>query len=289
MPDVITKLVRQLALVLVAASLVSFQAAKAVGESVADGPPEILGALAYDPQTDILYKSDGRAIYTSDNGGERWEKVALDRSSDEGRIAAVAVSAGGQEIYIAGPGLGVLKSADAGKSWAAVDQELPNGDVLALTTHSTLPETVYAVLAGDGIYRSEDGGTSWRMVDQGPEAPVRQIIHVNMEGSMQTGFLIAATAKGVYRAMDCFCGWRIAGNSPEAVTAVAFNPIQPAELYATSGQQIFRTENGGEDWERAGSPGDDVEALAHSRSGVLYALLSGDEVVHSTGQGRQWQ
>ena len=290
MPHHPAKLAGQLAFVLTLLLLPYLESAKAAGESVQHSPPQVLGSLAHDPQTDVLYKSDGRALYTSDDGGKQWQQLPLDRSSNDGRIAAVAVSAGGQgTVYVGGPGLGVLKSVDAGGSWAAVDEGLPSREVIALATHSTLPETVYAVLAEDGIYRSEDGGASWRMVDKGPEAPVRQIVHANMEGSMQTGFLFAATENGVYRAMDCFCGWRIAGNSPEAVSAVAFNPSEPAEVYVAAGRQIFKTGNGGEEWHSAGSPGGEVTALAHSRSGVLYALVADDQVVRGSGQGRQWE
>lgn len=289
MPRHPTHLAGQLAFALMLL-LPYLQPAKAAGESVQHSPPQVLGSLAHDPQTDVLYKSDGRALYTSDDGGEQWQQILLDGSSTDGQIAAVAVSAGGQgTVYVGGPGLGVLKSLDAGGSWAAVDEGLPTREVIALATHSTLSDMLYAVLAEDGIYRSEDGGGSWRMVDKGPEAPVRRMIHVNMEGSMQTGFLFAATEKGVYRAMDCFCGWRVAGNSPEAVSAVAFNPNEPAELYVAAGQQIFRSGNGGEEWEAAGSPGGDVTALAYSRSGALYALVADDQVVRGSEQGRQWE
>src|SRR3546814_15414001 len=75
-----------------------------------------------------------------------------------------------------------------------------------------VPDTVYAVVAEQGIYRSEDGGAGWRMMDKGPEAEIQRIIHSNLEGSMQSGWLFAATDRGVYRSMDCFCGWRNAGD-----------------------------------------------------------------------------
>jgi photosystem II stability/assembly factor-like uncharacterized protein len=286
MPTVIAKLARRLAaIVMAAAMLAGLQAAQAAGAM-----DQAVDALAYAPQTETLYKSDGQALYRSGGGGKQWTKVPLAALPNGGRVAAVAVSAGEQsQLYVAGTGLGVLKSADAGKSWSRIDQGLPSRDVIAFATHSTVPDTLFVVVAGAGIYRSEDGGARWRMVDKGPEAEIRRLIHSNLEGSMQSGWLFAATDKGVYRSMDCFCGWRPAGSLPGPVSAVAYDPEQPMELYAAAGQQVFSTANGGEEWQAAGSPGAQVNALTYSPSGVLHALLSDGRVMQSWDKGRQWE
>ena len=291
MSIIVATLARRLATAVMAIALLAGpQIAQATESNAIARVDPVAGALAYAPQTQALYKTDGQALYRSNNGGRQWTKVPVASSADDGRIAAVAVSAAEQStIYVAGPGVGVLKSADAGNSWLPIDQGLPSRDIIALATHSTSAETLYAVVAQQGIYRSEDGGARWRMVDKGPDAPIRQLIHSDLEGSMQTGWLFAATDKGVYRGMDCFCGWRIAGNLPAMVSAVAYDPKQPKELYAAAGRQVFTTGNGGEEWQPAGSPGGEVSALAHSASGVLYALLADGRVVQSRNKGRQWE
>src|SRR3546814_2559609 len=70
-----------------------------------------------------------------------WTKVPLATLPGGGRLAAVAVSAGEQsQLYVAGPGLGVLKSIDAGKSWSHVDRGLPSRDVIAFAAHSARSE-----------------------------------------------------------------------------------------------------------------------------------------------------
>ncbi|ANK83498.1 MAG: hypothetical protein TEF_14395 [Rhizobiales bacterium NRL2] len=268
-----------------ASVLAGLQAAQAAG-----GMDQAVSALASAPQTETLYKSDGQALYRGNGGGKQWTKVPLAAQPDGGRVAAVAVSVGEQsQLYVAGIGLGVLKSVDAGKSWSHVDQGLPGRDVVAFAAHSTAPDTLFAVVAGEGVYRSEDGGAQWRMVDKGPEADIRRLIHSNLEGSMQSGWLFAATDKGVYRSMDCFCGWRPAGSLPGSVSAVAYDPKQPMELYAATGREVFRTVDGGEEWQAVGSPGAQVNALAYSPSGVLHALLSDGRVVQSRDKGKQWE
>ena len=285
MPTVFVKLVRRLAMIIAAAAvLANVPSAQAAGSL--DQPAS---AMTYAPQTGTLYKSDGEALYRSDGGGKQWTKVPLAAQPDGARVVSVAYSAGRRsQLYVAGPKIGVLKSVDAGKSWSHVDQGLPSRDVIAFATHSTMPATLFAVVAGHGIYRSEDGGAGWRMVDKGPEGRIRRFIHSNLEGSMQSGWLFAATDKGVYRSMDCFCGWRAAGSLSGSVAAIAYDPKQPMELYAAVGRHVFSTVNGGEDWQAAGSPGGKVDALDYSPEGVLYALLVDGRIVSSRNKGRQW-
>ena len=284
----LAKGIQKLAFAAVVAMLAGTGAAEA-----SDNAPSLsqaIGALVYEPRTDALYRSDGRALYRRSMAGREWTKVSLTALPDGSRIAAISVSAGEQsQLYLAGPGLGVLKSVDAGKSWSHIDQGLPSREVIAFAAHSTAPDTLFAVVAGEGIYRSEDGSVRWRMVDKGPDAKVRRFIHSNLEGSMQSGWLFAATDKGAYRSMDCFCGWRPAGSLPGPVAAVTYDPNRPKELYAAVGEQLYRTVNGGEEWEAAGSPGTEITALAHSRSGVLYALLADGRVVHRSRMSKRWQ
>src|SRR3546814_17764766 len=109
-----------------------------------------------------------------------------------------------------------------------------------------VPDTVYAVVAEQGIYRSEDGGAGWRMMEKGTEAEIQRIIHSNLEGSMQSGWLFAATDRGVYRTMDRFCGWRNAGDTRPVSSAIAYDPQQPMTLYAARGGQVVTTAHGGE-------------------------------------------
>lgn len=287
MRTVIAKLTcRYVAIVTSAALLVGFQLAQAADA----GADEFRGALAYAPQTDALYRSDGQALQRSEDGGKQWTKVPLPQSAKGGEVKAIAVSPAGQgTLYVAPRGVGVLRSVDAGQSWVSVGQGLPSDDVIALAAHSSSANTVYAAVAGQGIYRSEDRGEHWRNVDKGPKAQIRQFIHSGLEGSMQTGWLFAATDKGVYRAMDCFCGFRKAGNLPEPVAAVVYDPKQPKELYAAADKQVFASADGGVEWQPLGSPGAAVRALAYSRSGVLYALLADARVVRSADKGRRWE
>src|SRR5260370_2025760 len=96
-------------------------------------------------------------------------------------------------------------------AWVERTEGLPGLDVIAVADHATHPDTIYAIVEERGIYRSQDAGKSWRMMDRGPRDGLVQLIHSDMPGSMQSGWLFAATSSGVRRIMDCFCLWQDAG------------------------------------------------------------------------------
>lgn len=236
-----------------------------------------------------LYKAEAQSLFRSDDGGKSWQAVPLPILAQDVEITAVSTAAmKSNVIYITGVNLGVRKSTDAGKSWVDVSGGLPSDDVTALTAHATEAETVYAVVADEGIFRSQDAGKSWDLMHTGPGAEVRRLVHSDMEGSMQTGWLFVATSEGVYRTMDCFCLFERAGDLSDPVTAVIYNPDTPAEIYAAVGQQVLRSARGGEEWVGAGQLSGEVIALSHAE-GVLYALLNDGTLMQSKDAGARWE
>lgn len=245
-------------------------------------------ALAYDSHTDILLKAYPHALFRSDDGGKSWRNIAVP-AAEHGEIASLADSPaikGG--MYIAGRGLGVLRTDDGGKTWVPRDDGLPNQSVIAVAAHTTQPDTVYAVVQDSGVYRSQDGGKSWRLMDRSSQSGIRQLIHSNMAGSMQTGWLFAAAPKGIRRAMDCFCLWQDAGGLGSPARSVAFDPRQPAHIFAATEKGLFRSADGGEKWTQMKSPGSEIFALAFSPSGILYAISEEGTLFRSTDQGDRW-
>jgi len=258
------------------------------GEVVA--PRQKIVALAFDAGSRTLIKAYRRALYRSRNEGRDWEAIALPAAVTRGRINAVSVAAKSPEVlYVAGPGFGVLRSADGGKSWAAKNDGLPSKDVVAMSAHSDQPETLYVAMAGRKLFRSEDGGDRWRLMDAGPRDTVVQLVHSNMPGSMQSGWFFAATAKGVSRSMDCFCGWRDAGSLGQRVSTVAYDPHEPKRVYAATTDALFISADGGEQWSRAASPGRSVTALVVSPAGVVYAGVGEGELFESADHGSTWR
>lgn len=246
-------------------------------------------ALAHDNAAGMLIAATTEAIYRRGDDDRDWTKLALPPELPGGRIEAMAVAAQGKWIYVAAPG-GVLRSGDGGKSWtAAGDDGLPAGDIVALAAHADRADTVYVHVAGRGIFRSEDGGSRWQLMDEGPQVGIVRLIHSAMPGSMQTGWLFAATDQGVRRSMDCFCGWRPAGGLDSAVRAVAYDPAYPRRIYAATVEGLFSSPDGGEAWDRMSTPSPRVTALVATPAGILYAADSGGALFRSTDHARTWE
>jgi photosystem II stability/assembly factor-like uncharacterized protein len=251
-------------------------------DAAAAVPP---AGLAYDAVTGQLLKAEPRALYVSSDGRE-WTPVDLPPSVTNTRITSIAAAEDGA-WYVAGEGMGVLRGADGGKTWTALNDGLPHPNVTALATHATLPETVYAVLGEGGIYRSEDAGKSWKMMDKGPRGEVLSLVHSDMAGSMQTGWLFAGTDRGVRRAMDCFCLWRPAGQLEGAVHSIAHDPREPRQIYAANRKGLHRSVDGGQTWETLGAPGK-IAGLAFTPGGELYAITEEGATFRSNDGAQRW-
>ncbi|MEP7057259.1 MAG: hypothetical protein ABI809_05750, partial [Caldimonas sp.] len=219
-------------------------------------------ALAFDAARGALFKTGADAVLRSVDGGSHWTRLELPPALAARRVSSVAVSAvEAKTLYVADSGFGVLRSDDQGRTWTARNEGLPDSDVTALATHADRPETVYAYLRDKGIFRTEDGGGRWRLMDAGPRGGISSFVHSNMAGSMQSGWLFVAGPRGVQRSMDCFCGWRDAGGLGRVVSAVAYDPRVPADIYAATADGLFSSADGGEKWNPLKSPSVAFDAL----------------------------
>lgn len=258
-----------------------------------DPPTEQLVALTFDIAGNRLLKAYPHALYQSRDGGREWEAIPLPRSVQRGRIVAVAVPAkAAGTLYVAGPGFGIMRTQDEGATWVTLNRGLLALDIEALAAHAQIASTVFISIAGRGVYRSEDGGATWTGMDRGPGDAVRQLVHSDLGGSMNTGWLYAATPSGVHRAMDCFCGWRQAGGGPaaSALHSVVFDPDEPQQLYASGPTGVLLSRDGGESWEMLSAGGPEKIALAFDPStDALYAATREGIILRGHDHGARWE
>jgi photosystem II stability/assembly factor-like uncharacterized protein len=130
-----------------------------------------------------------RGVFRSTDGGRNWEKV-LFVDADTGAVDLAADPAAPDTVFAAtwqlryypwlsyftpsvGPGSGIHKSTDGGKTWTRLTGHgLPGGPLgrigLAVAPGSR-GARVYATInangPGSGLYRSDDGGANWQLVN----------------------------------------------------------------------------------------------------------------------------
>ena len=57
---------------------------------------------------------------------------------------------------------GLYRSDEAGQTWQAAGQGMPNGAIAALALDPRAPQRLYAATGDGALYQSEDGASSWR-------------------------------------------------------------------------------------------------------------------------------
>jgi len=139
------------------------------------------GNVVYVAAEGPLWASGGeRGLYKTEDGGLSWTRVlAIDEDTGvtdvelDPRDPDVLYAASYQRrrhiwsLLAGGPGSGLHKSTDGGKSWRRLKRGLPKDDMgkIGLAVSPANPDVVYATIEAlekeRGFYRSTDRGESW--------------------------------------------------------------------------------------------------------------------------------
>lgn len=171
--------------------------------------------------------------------------------------------------YLASAGGGIWKTTDGGQNWAPLnDNNLPTIRVSCLAVHPTRPDTILIGLGDYPIYHS-----------------------------------LGATGRGLARSDDGGRTWSVVASSVVAgigASAIVFDPENPDIITVSSGRTfsandgIFRSTNGGVDWDRIDLPAGEWSSLVTgardpaTNKRFYYAALAGDSVYRSEDRGLTW-
>jgi photosystem II stability/assembly factor-like uncharacterized protein len=270
--------------------------------------PELLSGLSYrhigpdgnrvisvlgEPGNPLVMYSGGASggLFKTEDGGVRWFPIFDDQEVSSVSALAMAPSdhnqiwAGTGETFLIRPahamGDGIYKSTDAGATWkhSGLDE---TGRIGRIRVHPTNPDIVYACALGHtygpqatrGVYRTEDGGESWELV-----------LHVSEESGCVDLALDSNNPRFLYAAIwDVHINtWGLNSGGPDS--------------------GVWRTEDGGDNWERVSSVGRGLPAsngqtigkialeVAPSDPGRVYVLTEEDapRLYRSNNYGRTWQ
>lgn len=237
------------------------------------------------------FGATGGGVWKSLDGGNAWQNVS--DGFFGGSIGAVAVSewdpnviyVGGGEKTLRGNvshGYGVWKSTDAGKTWQFMG--LPDSrHIPRIRIHPRNPDLVYAAVLGHafgpsqerGVYRSKDGGQTWeRILFAGENAGAvdltfdpsnPRILYASTWRVRRTPYSLESGGEGsaLWKSTDGGDTWTaLTGRDnglPKGtlgIIGVTVSPANPERVWAiveAAEGGVFRSENGGQSWQRINS------------------------------------
>lgn len=159
-----------------------------------------IGMIRIDPRdSDVVYvaamgplwSSGGeRGLYKTTDGGRTWARVLhvdewtgiyevhLDPRDPDVLYASSYQRQRRQWTMInGGPGSGIWKSTDAGRTWRRLSRGLPGEEMgkIGMAIAPTRPDIVYAIVeaarGAGGLYRSSDAGSSWQRMSATTAGP----------------------------------------------------------------------------------------------------------------------
>jgi photosystem II stability/assembly factor-like uncharacterized protein len=212
-----------------------------------------------------------RGVFRSTDGGKTWEKVlfvddntgAVDLSADPGAPDTIFAATWQVRFYPwlsyfspdIGPGSGIYKSTDGGKTWTHLTGHgLPAGPLgrigLAVAPGSR-GARVYATIdagADSGLYRSDDGGGAWSRVSSQTSFTSAYFASVTVDPKNQD--TIYAMGQSVKRSTDGGKTFEIFRGAPggDDYHFLWIDPERTERMIVASDQGTVVTVNGGRSW-----------------------------------------
>ncbi len=254
-----------------------------------DGTAPYIGSLSVNPGDGSVFMATNTGLFRVPKAGGTPAKVTgqLKTADGEGAVseALVAEFTGPDELIASGhpsgdstlpAALGLIRSADAGKTWESVS-ELGTSDFHALSPAGGI---LVAPLYGQAqILLSRDGGKTF-------EPRVAPMALVDLAADPGDSKRWAATSEsGIFVSVDEGKTWRQRDPTPNVRLAWG----ESGELYRIDpGGPVKVSADGGETWKDRGDTGGEPQALAVDDAGALYAATLDGKVQKSADGGRTW-
>jgi photosystem II stability/assembly factor-like uncharacterized protein len=162
-----------------------------------------------------------RGVYKSTDGGATWQKV-LHKGDGIGAIDLAFDPSNPQTVYAAmwavrrppwfiyapanGPGSGLFKSTDAGRTWNQLTSGLPTEGLgrMGIAISAANPKRIYVVADAKegGLFRSEDGGATFTRVSGDNRVWTRGWYFEKVTADPKNPDVVYVPNTGVYKSID---------------------------------------------------------------------------------------
>ena len=251
-----------------------------------DGIP--IFCLTIDPNNpDIVWVGTQfmRGIFKSTDGGETWVKkdngiaefweitfrgFAVHPRNSNIVFAGAEIDIGIRGVEFSKTKGKIYKTEDGGENWRCVWE----GDNLArfIIFDPTNPDTLYASTGifdreayneiGVGVLKSTDGGETWRQINNGIDNLFIGFLEMHPTNPQilfaAAGMVVAereGNFGGVYRTTDGGDHWtQVLSSDYRVYSVVTISPSNPDVIYAGSITAFYRSDDGGNTWQRFWKP-----------------------------------
>jgi len=186
-----------------------------------------------------IWAAGHNVLFASDDGGRTWTEVRPDGLPGLDLHGFAADPKDGDTLYAAVAGEGLYRSADGGRTFSLVSEEV-GSNVFGLSVAST--GRVLAADPSSGVYASDDGGRTWAVVLDEPA------IGVAVPPDRPRSVL--ATGRGIFLSRDGGESWETVLAVEGGFGPVAWAPSDPRVGYAIGPERtLYSTRDGGASWQ----------------------------------------
>jgi photosystem II stability/assembly factor-like uncharacterized protein len=233
-----------------------------------------------------VFAAGYNGIFVSTNDGTDW-KGAVNGPYNACQALAVFSSATGGANLLAGCGLSILYSPDAGANWRVWDNGLEDRFVSSFVVSGDGKggaNVFAAVSSPGGVFLSTDGGRNWKEIDSDLTDMCHSVYALAVSGSN----LFVGTDVGVFVLTNSGTTWTQVYSGP-ANRAVKALVVSDTDLFAGTASGVDRSTDNGKSWSEAnaGMANAPVSALAILGNDLVVGTDSSG-IFRSTDHGATW-